>query len=71
MPEPQRSKPTLAQVIASVLAAAFGVQSTANRERDFRSGSATAYIVVGVIFTVLFVVVLMLVVHWAIRAAGS
>jgi hypothetical protein len=56
------AKPTLLQVIGSVLAAAFGVQSSANRERDFTSGSATAYIIAGVIFTVVFILTLITIV---------
>ncbi|GFO72153.1 hypothetical protein BJAS_P2144 [Bathymodiolus japonicus methanotrophic gill symbiont] len=52
-------KPTLKQVIQSVLAAAIGVQSNANRERDFEQGSLTSYLVVGAIATVLFIVILL------------
>lgn len=49
-------KPSLLQVIGSVVAAAFGVQSSANRERDFAGGgSATPYIIAGIIFTVIFI----------------
>ena len=43
------------QVIGSVLAAAFGVQSNRNRERDFKHGNARAFIVAGLIGTVLFI----------------
>lgn len=49
------SKPTITQVIKSVLAAAIGVQSDENRQKDFEHGSFSSYIVAGVIFTVLFV----------------
>lgn len=49
------AKPGLLQVVSSVLAAAFGVQSQKNRERDFQSGSARAFVVVGCAATVLFV----------------
>ncbi len=56
-------KPSFFQVIGSVVAAAFGVQSTANRERDFTGGSATPYIVAGLIFTVLFIVAIISVVR--------
>lgn len=54
--------PTLKQVIQSVLAAAIGVQSNANRERDFEQGSLTSYLVVGAIATVLFIVILLTIV---------
>jgi len=48
-------KPGFLQVVNSVLAAAIGVQSQKNRARDFQAGSAKAYIAVGVVATVLFV----------------
>ena len=56
---PNRSpddKMTLLQVAQSVLAAAFGVQSSRNRERDFKHGSARTFILAGLAGTVLFVV---------------
>lgn len=43
------------QLIKSVLSAAIGVQSDANRRKEFEQGSLLTYIVAGVIFTVLFV----------------
>ena len=57
--QPNRSpddKMTLLQVAQSVLAAAFGVQSSRNRERDFKHGSARTFILAGLSGTVLFVV---------------
>lgn len=56
------SKPALSQVIKSVLAAAIGVQSNANRERDFKSGSLGVYLVVGAVATVLFIGTIILIV---------
>jgi hypothetical protein len=50
--------PTLFQVIFSVLAAGFGVQNSKNRERDFTRGNPLVFIVVGLIFTALFVLTL-------------
>jgi hypothetical protein len=49
------SKPTITQVIKSVLAAAIGVQSNDNRQKDFEQGSLSTYIIAGLIFTVVFV----------------
>jgi len=58
-PQEKHSKaPNLFQIIASVLAAAFGVQSSKNRERDFRQGNAAIYVGVGVIATILFVLLI-------------
>lgn len=56
------SAPGLLSVMLSVLAAAFGVQSEDNRRRDFISGNPLAFIFAGVIFTVLFVVALLMIV---------
>jgi hypothetical protein len=52
------SKPTITQVIRSVLAAAVGIQSDANRQRDLKEGYLSVYLIGGVIFTVLFVIAL-------------
>lgn len=51
----ERKKPTLLQVIGSVLAAGFGVQSSKNRERDFKHGRAAVFITAGIVFTLLFI----------------
>ena len=41
--------------IGSTLAAAFGVQSSKNRERDFQDGKAIHFIAAGIIATLLFI----------------
>ena len=51
----ENKSPTLWQVTKSVLAAGFGVQSNENRERDFKHGKASQFIVIGLIFTILFI----------------
>ena len=43
------------KVVFSVIAAMFGVQSSKNREHDFQHGRPAAYIIVGIIMTVLFI----------------
>lgn len=48
-------KPSVFQIMSSVLSAAFGVQSTARRERDFTGGTAAPFIIAGIVFTVLFI----------------
>ena len=45
-------------VVRSVAAAFFGVQSNRNRERDFKHGKPVHYIAIGAAATVLFVLVL-------------
>ena len=52
------SKPTIWDVVKSVLSAAIGVQSDKNRRADFEQGSLPVYIIAGLIFTVFFVVTL-------------
>ena len=49
-------------LVISTLGAAIGVQSRANKERDFRSGRVAPFIVAGILFTVLFVATIVLVV---------
>ncbi|MEE4462513.1 DUF2970 domain-containing protein [Azotobacter chroococcum] len=49
---------TFRQMLHSVLAAALGVQSGRNRTRDFSRGKPSHFILLGVGFTVLFVLVL-------------
>lgn len=46
---------TLLQLVGSALAAAFGVQTSRNRERDFSRGKPIQFIVIGVVLTALFV----------------
>lgn len=50
------------RVVQSTLAAAIGVQSKKNRERDFEEGNAGTFIVAGILFTVLFVATIVVVV---------
>jgi|TARA_R110002012_G_scaffold319351_1_gene539493 diacylglycerol kinase len=56
------TKSGLWDVFKSVAASVFGVQSSANRERDFQQKSFVPYVVVGVIFVVALVISLVLVV---------
>lgn len=62
--------PSWWQTIGSVVAAAFGVQSSKHRQRDFKQGSAMRFIVGGVVFTVVFVLVMVTVVKLVLRHAG-
>ena len=64
-------KPGLKNVVGSVLSAAFGVQSSKNRERDFKHGKARVFIVTGVVFTVLFIATVFLVVKLVLTRAGT
>jgi hypothetical protein len=54
--------PSIFQVVKSVIAAFAGVQSKENRELDFKHGKFSHYVIVGLIFTVLFIGVIALIV---------
>lgn len=53
-------------VVQSVLAAGIGVQSRANKERDFKHGRPIHFIVGGLIGTLLFVACVVLFVQYLI-----
>ena len=57
-------------ILKSTLAGALGVQSDKNREQDFTKGSIKVYAVAGVIFTVLFIAVVITVVKVVLHNAG-
>jgi hypothetical protein len=54
-PQQQQKPPGLRALLQSVFAAALGVQSSKNRERDFTGGKASHFIVAGIVFTFLFI----------------
>ncbi len=56
------SKANFLHIIKSVFAAAIGVQNNKNREQDFQSGSVWPYIAGGIIFVILFVLLIAFVV---------
>lgn len=60
--KPPSKEPGLLQIMQSVLAAAFGVQSSQNRARDFESGSPFPYLLGGMIFVLIFIVAILAVV---------
>ncbi|EKT4467906.1 DUF2970 domain-containing protein [Pseudomonas sp. p1(2021b)] len=59
--------PTFWQMLQSILAAAFGVQSGKNRARDFTHGKASHFIVLGTLFTLVFILVLVGLVQLALH----
>lgn len=67
MTEP--TPPTLWQMLLSIFSAALGVQSQKNRERDFTHGNPVHFIVLGVVFTLLFALVLYGVVQLVLHLA--
>ncbi len=70
MNDEQEKNLTLRQMLGSVLAAALGVQSGKNRARDFSHGKPSHFIILGVAFTVLFVLIVLGVVKLVLYLAG-
>ena len=69
----KESKPSLNpfQVIGSVFAAGLGVQSSKNRERDFKQGKFGVFIAAGIIFTLLFIGTVFTIVQLVLKNAGN
>ena len=59
------------EVISSVMAAGLGVQSSKNRERDFKQGKIGVFIAAGIIFTLVFMGTLYTVVQLVLKGAGD
>jgi len=57
---------TFLQVISSVGAAMFGVQTDKNRQRDFKKGKLWHYVVGGLLFAVVFIAILVVIVKMAL-----
>jgi len=60
---------SIMQVIGSILASFYGVQSSKNRKRDFQSGKARTFIAVGVLMTALWYLAIYLVVTLVLHVA--
>ena len=56
--EDPEEKLSLVDVALSACAAAFGVQSSKNRKRDFSKGNPLIFLVSGVVFTIAFVLMI-------------
>ena len=66
----EESHPSMLQIIGSVFAAGFGVQSSKNRDRDFKRGKAKVFIIAGIVFTLLFMATVITVVNIVLSNAG-
>jgi hypothetical protein len=62
--------PSIWKVLGSVMASMFGVQSSRKHKEDFTHGKPTHYIVVGLGFTVLFVLTVWGVVKLVLYLSG-
>ncbi|MCW8852631.1 MAG: DUF2970 domain-containing protein [Gammaproteobacteria bacterium] len=63
-------KITTFSFMSSIFAAAFGVQSNKNRERDFEHGKFHHFIIGGIIFAVLFILMVIGIVKLVMHNAG-
>lgn len=59
-------KPGIWQLFKSVFGAMAGIQSEKQRQQDFSASSPLPFIIVGVFFTLLFVVTLYAIVAWVL-----
>ena len=57
--------------IGSLFAGWFGVQTEANRQRDFEHGKFSHFIIGGIIFAILFVLFVVAIVQVVLKTAGS
>ena len=69
--EDEHPKLTFRQMLQSVLAGALGVQSGKNRARDFSHGKPSHFIILGLGFTLLFIMVILGVVELVLYLAGQ
>ncbi len=70
MNDSRDKRPSVLDIFKSVGAAFFGVQSEANRQRDFTHGQLHHYILAGFVATVVFVLVLWGIVQLVLTLAG-
>jgi uncharacterized membrane protein YidH (DUF202 family) len=68
--EKKPNKPKTLDILISTLAAAFGVQSRKNLEKDFKHGNIYTYILSGVIFTIAFVLGVIFIVSQVLKSNG-
>jgi len=66
----QQRKVSALAVMKSVLAASFGVQTKTNRERDFEQGKFHHFVIGGIVFAVIFVLLLVGLVNLVLHLAG-
>ena len=62
--------PSFLDVLGSVLASMFGVQSNRKREQDFTHGKPSQYIIIGLLVTVVFILTIWGLVSIVMKLAG-
>ena len=61
---------TIWQLMGSALAAASGVQSSKNRQRDFSKGKPHQFVIIGVVLTALFVLAMITLVNLVLASVS-
>ena len=69
--QPETKRPGLLNLLQSVAAAAFGVQSEKKRQQDFQHGKPGDYIALGVIFVIVFIITLVVIVNMVLNSAAK
>ena len=62
---------TFLTLLSSVMSAFIGVQSNANRERDFSTGKLSHFIFIGIIFGLIFILTIVGVVKLVMNLSGA
>ena len=62
---------TFVQLLLSTLSAFIGVQSNANRERDFKYGKVSHFIAIGLLFGLAFIFTILSVVKIVMKLSGA
>lgn len=68
--KPQPQDATFTQAAASAAAAMFGVQSSKNRDRDFKARSPVKFIFMGAVMVCLFITCVLIAVRCSMQQAG-
>jgi hypothetical protein len=68
---PKNQKMPFGTLLLSVLSAFLGVQSNANRERDFSSGKLSHFIIIGLLLALVFILVVVGVVSLVMKLSGA
>ena len=74
MDKDQDSKPkdmTFGELLLSVMSAFLGVQSNANRERDFSRGKLSHFIFIGLLLALVFILIVVGVVQLVMNLTGA
>ena len=67
----KEEKVSFLSMVQSVIAGIFGVQSDKNREKDFKKGDASQFIVLGIAATVIILITMIVIVRSVLESAGQ